>query len=1628
MFVNADLQEHLETSSVVKGSSLILAEWNMNISSNIAKIGNYRYRPNSTEYPEYNSIAQSFSFNDSINRYYTGATDADVLVDGGLDDQEVPSAFISKKEKEKMLFSLEDCFGRFRPRSGINKLIWFENSYSHFSNQDMARRPRYYVSDKLDKFKYWRSFRTENNVEFGVANINLNNQFYIYDAAPFVVYENSVPANRVVVKMQTHVGDLNLGNFLQDGATIADPFFGFQNQKTPIRWKIQSLNSDRHWYDLIAFDENSARYDGSPIIGPDGYVEINYGLIIPESYRETFQLEANYTSSDLLPDPLLLPDGTSYLVRANEEDPGTIYLVKNDSSQTQGFFTSFPAEYGWSLVEEEIFAPYSIKDLTSPSYFTDSSNGQRVYREFEYLYGLRLVVETMNVFDSALELIELSPRLNADISDKVSSFDVTKTASDLGVTGLPVGQLLASIGSVEIFDNDQAFFDQNPNSLVSNYTSQNIQLKFYEIIKEVKGKNYYVPIKTMYSEGFPIVSNKQRSVSLTLRDLYFYLESITAPQILIQDASLSYAVSLLLDYVGFSNYSFLRNLNEEEEVIPYFYVEPDMTIADVLFDIARSTQSCMFFDEYNNFIVMSKNYLMPSLDERPTDIVLRGSNDFGKEGVLQNKQTNTRLSNILDVSFKQNEIFNGGSIQYTTRSIQRAYSSIRQATLTDRDRSWIYKPSLLWEVTGSENTKSVNEEGGSQSAYVLSAIPLNSNLSSELPYVQNNQIVNNVMDFGDGIYWIARYNGFFYSSGEVIKYDAVQYSIPGLSNADRQDPNVENNNVWITSLEDYQKYFSKIPFNGKMYPTGLVRIYTEPDYETVEGATRLKDGPINKHGRGQFGTPVVDHFSGISSHWTSDESLIGCRMDSRFIFNNDILRFSYLNVPIVSNETNAVLKVADASLASAGDYVVDSSPKEDGISIAVIRNYIQPETQIVETNISNNTITLSNEISGLSSNSSNFKALITETSSSVVSNDPVAVLQVGDASLYEEYFYIKNLESEAGQENDVILSNTKITSIDTENNQITLSEAISSPSGNSINFLAGPIAFDSLDLFIRPPKTQIGKAGLDSNVSANSKRSDLIKNIFTTTYTEETAKTRSYPPSLQASALVFKGNCSNTIEKPADFISTVYKKLDDRFVHFGTRMRIIGRIENNETRGQSPEGGSNYYVTQNTATGQAPSISGGSGGLAFLLNPETNNGYYFEIAALTENNLDEYSADGSIFNVFLYKIKRNENATDDSVKAIPERLYGGLAQINVDDGLFVGQGRLANEESPTVYDIAAEYEDLDDARRIYLYINGQNVAIVDDNDPLPAYQNVGLFVRGNAKVMFENVYALTENYSQNSVFSLSTPVQSVFGDADITANEAFQKYAISGLIQNTYLSGIGPNEPPKYKIFFEEFGSIMREAAYFNIRYDKAYPALAAQIAPTFNKVRGYTVSNFIASSYGAEFLVFNNTDTALSLDSSSGNYLRIQGVTFTQDSTHDLTVDDFYDKRSSLSDPERTLDSFVISPVDAKKDYEDIKLSRITHGQKDFTIDGSYIQTQDSANNMMRWLSDKIMKPRKSVGLSIFPLPTLQLGDIVTIDYNGNNNFSELSDPETRFVVYSITYGKNNQGPTMEVYLSEVN
>jgi hypothetical protein len=1039
----------------------------------------------------------------------------------------------------------------------------------------------------------------------------------------------------------------------------------------------------------------------------------------------------------------------------------------------------------------------------------------------------------------------------------------------------------------------------------------------------------------------------------------------------------------------------------------------------------------MFFDEYNNLVLMSKSYMLASAGDRnlddpesEIDLQLFGSKDSVRSGRAKNRTVpGANLANIIEVSSKKNDVFNDGKIIYTSRYIQKTYKEIRQANLVDEDKVWVYKPVLLWEVAPSENTKSINEEKASQAAYTLSAIPLNSNLTQSVPTVNSSrQIIDNVIDMGEAIFWMPRYNGYFYSNGEIIKFDAVEYSVSqpsttaeftvslantstniitvtagsttGLkvgdkiirtgggtgrlganttvttitnstsfrvvSNHTTAAPSTVNvlaksslTNYWITNVEDYQDYFSKVPFNGKIYPTGKVRIFTEPNYEkfnpttnlideteTLNIATRLKIGPVAKHGRGQFNTEIKEHTVGLPS-WV-DNNIAGCAINSSFTFTNPYSE--KFNVTTIAGSSGKQIYLQEAS-----------------------RQYVRVGQKVSGTNVASGSIVKSKTAYGIKLNKQ-----ITG-----------AISSGATIKLSGEKIYNSELVSTGELESGMVVGDKS-------------SKAL----------------------------------------AAQGTRTSLIRNFMSGSYSSENETTSinsTQTGKVQSSALVMSGPTFPTNYTAKDFLSYSYNNLNGKYSHFGTRMRVIGTLENNKDVYQSPAGSMPYYSVSSKDSTVPTIINGGSGGIGIFVNATKNTGYFFEISALTVNSFDKYDEEEGISNIHFYKVEADvtQNRT---VKSVPKTLWRGRSSIIVDDGRFTGQYRDIAEQNPSVYDLSIECEDVKDSKtssiKFYLYVNGKLVGSVVDDVPIKnRTQNVALFVRGTSKCMFEHLYALKTNEASNYSNVSDAPFKESFSmNKEYEADEAFSKYSLPAAIQDSYLSGISPISTRSSDIYYEEFGTIMREAAYFNVKYDKAYPALIAKIAPTFNKLKGYAISGFVANAYGAEFLVFNTTDKILNLDNTSGNYLRIMGVTFTQEAKHDFTVDEYFQQKSDFSNPEMFKNIVTNDPLNNKKDYQAIKNSRITYGVKQFNIESNYIQTQDAADSLMSWLTNKVVAPRLSAGISMFANPTLQLGDIVTIDYkSADSNIDEVIDENTRFVVYNIEYSRNVNGPEMTVYVSEI-
>lgn len=1525
MYSDSYLTSHLQKSSSVETKSKVIAEWNLNTFENIEVIGNYRNRPESaTDYDASNTFVVETSA--TVDPTYYGYTDYDITIDSGYTDvSQIPVSFVVADERQKSLMSLEDCFKRFRPRSGINKLRFLNNkTIVPVSGADAFSRPRYYAGSKDDNFKYWSSYRKNNNQEFGISK---QANRLISDAAPFIKYKNEIPTNKIVMKIQTNTSLVDKRNSDKNGK---DPYWigDTPNYKsTPEYWKIQKLNSNNIWEDV--YTSTTDLFTSSA--GWDGYFQLSYGLTNTEiltTYKNNFIVAGELSSVSALPDIQGNSfKGQAYLIKQSSTDKGVFYIYNGGTSDTvlDNYDLVDPA-YGWYRSEEsvsnaELFVN-QLDKILAPQY----QDGEVLrYREFEYVGGLRIIVNKMINAGTTFDLIELSPRLSVDLTDVTKSFSVKKFASDLGVSSLPVGQLIASTGSLSLFDDSQVFNQNNTNSLLNihnnedvlqiSFVSKNLQVKFYEIIKGVRQgpsssnyKDYYVPIKTLYSDGFPNYIDTDRTLDVNLRDFSFYLESQIAPELLIKQASVSFIVATLLDSIGFSNYTFTRLAKEKDIVIPYFMVPANRSVMQVLQDLAIATQTTMFFDEANNFVIMGKRYLVPdSTDDRDANITLYGSD------------TDDIKANIEEISSESNEIYNDGKIVYYNRYIQRGSNKIEKESLLDKYQTVQYKNSELWRLDSFEKTtQSKNEEDVSSSGYTLSAIPLASTLKDVAPTVSSSgKIINNIIDFKDGAWWLTRYTGYFYSNGEIIKYDAIEYQVTGIA--------APNNIFWVTTNDEYQAAFAALKLGSKMYRTGRVRIYAEPNYNS-DGTVMV--GDVAKHGRAQFGTKITTHNYGVpkGSDWLNPKTPIV--NDFQYLFKDSA------SAQITNKINNNKVILSNAKM---------KTPK------TTIKNFLSQPTY------------------GQRASS----AYIDYTGSVQASS----LVLKGPKFEKEEYngVSLNYVKKEYSSKYDTF--------------------------GTRLRILGDQQASD----FVRPISTYEYDTALN-------KEQDKNAGILNASSGGLSIMTNSYGEGYYYEIL------SIDYQDVKNLAKTNGAEMDTLFFY---KMEMVKDTYTSATLAGTLGPSGNLMTANSNGTLSLPGNS--------LPNPEV--GDIIEV----RDNPEKTNTD--LIGLYTVTSKGSASTKWTLARTVPvlkpQKLYSSFQQILSDTGKFTSKVLSKKEINDTIYDIAVKVNKVNTKKWIFhIYLDHNLIGTVEETSPIVngVSTNISLFTRGSSELMFDNVFAIdtiNKNLTKDVVKSAE-----IF-DNSITSNISYSKHALGPIIVGGFLSKISPSKILENQIYYEEFGTIMRECSYFNVKFDKAYPALRSIISPVHQSLSGYVVTGYTATPYRAEFLIFNTTDFALDLGGGQDNatQLSIQGIGFAQETAKDLTVDEFYGNKSVFGTNQDYAKNY-------KDKYTDIKNNRLAYGSKAFTIDSIYIQSEDTAKELMDYTIKKISKPRRAVGVRVFCMPIIQLGDLVNFQYDPEKVLPDgttitvplpNSVTDNNFVVYAIEHQTGEQGSSTMLYLSEV-
>lgn len=483
------------------------------------------------------------------------------------------------------------------------------------------------------------------------------------------------------------------------------------------------------------------------------------------------------------------------------------------------------------------FSPKLATDFISDGSFTQAVK----------VKGVRLLVNSMSEPNIPFELIELSPRLSADLTDYVISASY-ESSIEQSTVGLPVGGILLGTGTIELSNSDRSFINTNTQSLFYQLIDKNVQFFMYHGL--LNGDSYYYyPMGVMYSGNW--TESDQVTVSVETYDFMKILQTTKASDIFIGRKSVSpvAAIQVLLNNEGWTNFRVLGNTNDLDN-IEYFFTNSQSTIAEVLNEIAIATQSAIFIDAYGNLTIATKDYMMnpsktPSWYLTTEDIDINGevvtikNNSISPELSGYGIQDVDYLANVVNYTISNIDPINDGEVTYNKRSYKKLnflpkdkFSKAKQLQIkppfAESSREAI---ETVWTPgSGSEESTEGSADAILNGSILLEDIsatrPLNTQISvptSSLvnndyslitdflqeQFLKNNTIDNAVKTISLGSIDVLTfpYEGFIKIDGEIIRYKGIEYTKVAQK---REQVNINqvslSSNVLTVTTAQFHKY------------------------------------------------------------------------------------------------------------------------------------------------------------------------------------------------------------------------------------------------------------------------------------------------------------------------------------------------------------------------------------------------------------------------------------------------------------------------------------------------------------------------------------------------------------------------------------------------------------------------------------------------------------------------------------------------------------------------------------------------------------------------------------------------------------------------------------------------------
>jgi hypothetical protein len=299
---------------------------------------------------------------------------------------------------------------------------------------------------------------------------------------------------------------------------------------------------------------------------------------------------------------------------------GVLVLYWNGSSWSTNKWSTMP-----KFSDSGSLSPYTTVNRITVTQVSKSVNSP-----FDTYSG-----EDPYYFDNDLDrmqMVEISPRLEVDLSDFVEGFSVDKSI-DSKSSSLPISGINSNTASVQLSGipplNNGAIvpiFSSQNNSISSPLTSMLRKgIKFYLGYKvqeysiqstTVSNLSTYIPAGVFYSDSWD--EKDISTISISCFDISRYLQSLPAQDHVVKGKTAFDTVTDVLELAGFTDYDFdslysvCNNSSQPVDIYHYSVYSKDTTLIGSLNELLTPYQIAAYIDEYGIMKFLSLHSMISS--------------------------------------------------------------------------------------------------------------------------------------------------------------------------------------------------------------------------------------------------------------------------------------------------------------------------------------------------------------------------------------------------------------------------------------------------------------------------------------------------------------------------------------------------------------------------------------------------------------------------------------------------------------------------------------------------------------------------------------------------------------------------------------------------------------------------------------------------------------------------------------------------------------------------------------------------------------------------------------------------------------------------------------------------------